>query len=126
MNIERRKISTSKKMETPGFIIYDDVESVTPKPQEPPPPTVPPTPARVVTDAMRAANSRFESSTHVLEPVFQNGHMTGEWRVYIFRRKRQNDYMLPLKINWDRQFESREAADEWVKLALKYIENGKL
>ena len=122
MPIERRNISTTKMMETPGFIIYGDIESADEEPKQPPVPTVPREP---VPDAKWSASCRIECQTHLMEPVYEDGNPSGEWRVFIFKTPRANNYLSPLKVNWHRQFETKEAADEWVKLALKYLENRK-
>lgn len=121
MQIERRKISTTKKLETPGFIIYGDIESAVEEPQKPPPPPVPSRPERSYSDAIRAANSRTEYSTHLMEPVFIDGKTTGEWRVYILRGEPSDYWGYPKSIPWDRQFDSRGEAEDWARSAIEYI-----
>ena len=113
----------TKIVETEGFIIvYNNSE--TPKKPKSCADDLP-RPVEQIPDWMLSANSSTEYKTHLLAPVYKDGKTTGQWRVYFYRDKQRDCLISPRKIPWDRQFEGRDEAEDWIASILHEIRNKK-
>lgn len=101
-------MSPSNLEDRPGFIFVPSIHHD--KPAETPPPVVAPAPH--YPDDIRSANARMDWGTHVAEPVYKDGKVTGEWRV---ARLRSRSDRPGKDVPWETVFSNREAAMDWAR-----------
>lgn len=104
----------SERYEDDGFVILWD-EASQPNPEPKPKLPKPKQKVRRCSDDFLSATLRRKCERCMAEPIYKDGHETGEWRVYRTRTRGFNwySYRPSREVPWDAVLPSLDAVRQW-------------